>query len=102
MTDEFTKMIVEDRVPKGELTVFKKTGYVLIVDDDPVICDLLLDFFAEHDLSAMAVSDRASLHHHLARAEPRLILLDLHVHREDGLDILREIRSRSDIPVIIM
>jgi two-component system OmpR family response regulator len=33
--------------------------------------------------------------------EPSLILLDLRLGQEDGLDLLREIRSNSDVPVII-
>jgi DNA-binding response OmpR family regulator len=37
----------------------------------------------------------------LARNQPDLIVLDLRLGREDGLDLLRELRARSDIPVII-
>jgi two-component system, OmpR family, response regulator len=37
----------------------------------------------------------------LAREEPNLVILDLRLGQEDGLDLLREIRSHSDIPVII-
>jgi DNA-binding NtrC family response regulator len=37
----------------------------------------------------------------LAASEPSLIILDLRLGREDGLDLLREIRSNSDVPVII-
>jgi two-component system, OmpR family, response regulator len=34
--------------------------------------------------------------------EPSLVLLNLRLGKDDGLDVLREIRSRSDVPVIIM
>jgi len=44
---------------------------------------------------------RQDLTRHLAEAEPSLIILDLRLGREDGLDLLREIRSNSDVPVII-
>src|SRR5258708_31412354 len=37
----------------------------------------------------------------LVREEPNLVILDLRLGQEDGLDLLREIRSRSDVPVII-
>jgi DNA-binding response OmpR family regulator len=33
--------------------------------------------------------------------EPSLVILDLRLGQEDGLDLLREMRSRSDVPVII-
>jgi DNA-binding response OmpR family regulator len=36
-----------------------------------------------------------------AGRDPSLIILDLRLGREDGLDLLREIRSSSDVPVII-
>jgi DNA-binding response OmpR family regulator len=37
----------------------------------------------------------------LARGEPNLVILDLRLGQEDGLDLLREIRAHSDVPVII-
>jgi len=36
-----------------------------------------------------------------ATAEPSLVILDLRLGQEDGLDLLREIRANSDVPVII-
>jgi predicted RNase H-like HicB family nuclease len=33
--------------------------------------------------------------------DPSLVILDVRLGNEDGLDLLREIRSRSDIPIII-
>jgi len=38
----------------------------------------------------------------LTRSRPDLVILDLRLGREDGLDLLREIRADSDIPVIII
>ncbi len=37
-----------------------------------------------------------------ARQEPSLVILDLVLGREDGLELLREIKSHSKIPVIII
>jgi DNA-binding response OmpR family regulator len=37
----------------------------------------------------------------LTRSQPDLVVLDLRLGKEDGLDLLREIRAHSDIPVII-
>jgi DNA-binding response OmpR family regulator len=42
------------------------------------------------------------LSRHLEKAHPSLILLDLRLGHEDGLDVLKEIRSNSDVPIIIM
>jgi DNA-binding response OmpR family regulator len=38
----------------------------------------------------------------LAAREPALVILDLRLGQEDGLDLLRQTRSRSDVPVIIV
>ena len=49
----------------------------------------------------MAASNRAELLRHLEKTRPSLIILDLRLGQDDGLDLLREIRSHSDVPVII-
>jgi DNA-binding response OmpR family regulator len=41
------------------------------------------------------------LNRHLQTSLPSLIILDLRLGQDDGLDLLREIRAHSDVPVII-
>jgi DNA-binding response OmpR family regulator len=77
-------------------------GHVLIVDDDPAIRKMITRYFTEQDMPVLAVACRQALNQQLARAEPGLIVLDLRLGQEDGLDLLREIRTRSDVPIIIM
>ena len=48
------------------------------------------------------MSCRQDLSRHLEKAYPSLILLDLRLGQEDGLDVLKEIRSHSDVPILIM
>jgi two-component system, OmpR family, response regulator len=45
--------------------------------------------------------DRTSSRHFLAR-DLDIVLLDIRLGQEDGFDLLREIRSRSDVPVIVI
>jgi DNA-binding response OmpR family regulator len=52
-------------------------------------------------MPASSASGRQELIRHLASGAPTLIILDLRLGRDDGLDLLREIRSTSDVPVII-
>jgi DNA-binding response OmpR family regulator len=59
-------------------------------------------YFEEHSMPVSAVSNRAGLNRHLAVMNPCLILLDLQLGRDDGLDVLRQIRAHSDIPVIVI
>jgi two-component system OmpR family response regulator len=74
---------------------------VLVVDDDPVMQHMLASYLAENNLCAVPASGRQEMTRHFAEGAPDLVILDLHLDQEDGLDLLREIRLHSDVPVII-
>lgn len=75
---------------------------VLLVDDDPATRRMVTRYFAEHDVAAHAAAGREEMERYLASGEPALIILDLRLGEEDGLDLLRRIRLTSDVPVIIV
>jgi two-component system OmpR family response regulator len=62
---------------------------------------LVVNYLEEHDIRAISASRREEVARLLAGDEPSLVILDLRLGETDGLDLLREIRSRSDVPVII-
>jgi DNA-binding response OmpR family regulator len=62
---------------------------------------VLAEYLEEHDLPAIAASNRSELNR-LIQADTALILLDLQLGEDDGLDVLRDIRFNSDVPVIII
>ncbi|MEJ0091907.1 MAG: response regulator [Methylocella sp.] len=74
---------------------------VLVVDDDPAIRQLIVNYLEQHNLRVISASGRQDMIRHFAMGEPDLVVLDLRLGREDGLELLREIRARSDVPVII-
>jgi two-component system, OmpR family, response regulator len=76
-------------------------GSVLVVEDDPATRRMIIRYLEEHQLRAIPASGRQELKRHFQNGEPALIILDLRLGQEDGLDLLREIRSTSDVPVII-
>lgn len=78
-----------------------QAGPILVVDDDPATRRMLASYFEEHDMPASAAAGRKELTRQLQADEPSLIILDLRLGQDDGLDLLREIRSNSDVPVII-
>src|SRR6202165_390669 len=78
-----------------------KTGHIVIVDDDPVMRQMVARYFEEHSIPVSAVSNRAGLSRHLAVMNPCLILLEVRLGQDDGLDVLREIRAHSDVPIIM-
>src|ERR1700680_1069572 len=73
----------------------------LVVEDDHTMRHLVMNYLGEHDIRAISASRRDEVAGLLVREEPNLVILDLRLGQEDGLDLLREIRSRSDVPVII-
>lgn len=76
-------------------------GHIIVVDDDPTLRQMLIKFLEEHDVPVKSASNRSELNRHFEGAQPSLIILDLRLGQEDGLDLLREIRSHSDVPVIV-
>jgi two-component system OmpR family response regulator len=75
---------------------------VLVVEDDPALQRMILNYFAENNIRALLASGRAEMARQLAGSEVNLVILDLRLGQEDGLDLLREVRASSDVPVIII
>jgi len=75
---------------------------VLVVEDDPALQRMILNYFAENHIRTLLASGRQEMVRQLAAAEVNLVILDLRLGQEDGLDLLREVRSNSDVPVIII
>jgi two-component system, OmpR family, response regulator len=73
----------------------------LVVGDDRTMRHLVMNYLQEHNIRAISASGRDEVAALFARDEPSLVILDLPLAQEDGLDLLREIRSHSDVPVII-
>ena len=78
------------------------TARVLVVEDDHAMRRMVVDYLEDHNMRGLSASGRQDLVRHFPAGEPDIILLDLRLDQEDGLDLLREIRSRSDVPVIII
>lgn len=75
---------------------------VLVVEDDAAMRDMIVDYLESQGLRATSASSGQDMARQLAGTEPDLIILDLRLHHEDGLDLLRSLRSRSDLPVVII
>jgi DNA-binding response OmpR family regulator len=89
-------------IDMSEFAVQSKAARVLIVDDDPAMQRIIVSYLAEHNLHASAVGDRQGLMRFLGAREPDLVVLDLHLGEDDGLELLRELRERSVVPVILI
>ena len=76
--------------------------HVLIVDDDREIRGLLAQYLEKHDFRTTAVADGKEMRRVLERSHVDLLVLDLMLPGEDGLSLCRELRSRSQLPIIML
>lgn len=72
----------------------------LIVEDDPVTRELLRTTLASADIDAIMAEDGATMRRQLLR-QPDVIILDLCLPDADGMELLRQLRRTSDVPVLI-
>jgi two-component system, OmpR family, response regulator len=75
---------------------------VLVVEDDPALQRMILNYFGENNIRTLVANNRQEMVDRLGNAEVNLVILDLRLGSEDGLDLLREVRLSSDVPVIII
>jgi two-component system response regulator CpxR len=75
---------------------------ILIVDDDVNLCELLAERLGSEDFAIEAAHDGIrGLERALSR-EHALVILDLMLPGLSGLDVLRRLRARSDVPVLML
>jgi DNA-binding response OmpR family regulator len=75
---------------------------VLVVEDDPALQRMILDYFLENSIHTLLASNRQEMVDQLGGTEVNLVILDLRLGLDDGLDLLRNVRLNSELPVIII
>ena len=75
---------------------------ILVVDDDEQVRNMLTRALGAEGFEVEAVPDGAAARRVIAQGTPDLVVLDLTLSSEDGLDILTEMRRTMDIPVILL
>ena len=75
---------------------------VLVVDDDPTLQTMIFDYFVDNNIQTLLACGREEMLSQLSAQEVDVVILDLRLGLEDGLDVLRELRSSSAVPVIII
>lgn len=76
--------------------------HILIVDDDQQVTSFLERFFRKNGYAATGVSSSAGLFEALEHMTPDLVVLDLILPDEDGLDAARRLQQQSDVPIIML
>ena len=76
--------------------------HILIVDDDAETRGLLQEYLQKQGYRVSTAADGKALRAALVTARPDLLVLDVMLPGEDGLELCRDLRSRSNLPVIML
>jgi DNA-binding response OmpR family regulator len=75
---------------------------ILIVDDDPNLLVLLAEQLRADGYETMTARDGTEALRRLQGSWPDLLIIDMMMPRMDGLSLAREIKSRADLPIIVL
>ncbi|WP_295765880.1 response regulator [Undibacterium sp.] len=75
---------------------------ILIVEDDPKIAALLADYFVASGYLVECLADGISALAQIRQAAPDLLLLDLMLPGLDGLELCKQVRTFSQLPIIML
>ena len=75
---------------------------VLVVEDEPRIADLARDYLQHAGFDVRQVGDGHAALESVGRDRPDLVILDLGLPGLDGLDVVREVRRTSSLPIVIL
>jgi DNA-binding response OmpR family regulator len=75
---------------------------VLVVDDEPIVREVVVRYLSREGHETLEADDGAAARAAIERADPDLVVLDVMLPGLDGLELCRWIRSRSELPVIML
>jgi DNA-binding response OmpR family regulator len=78
------------------------TAHVLAIDDDPSVRQMIADYLADNEMRVTAAASGREIADMMARETIDLLVLDLRLPGEDGMQIARTIREESAIPIIML
>jgi DNA-binding response OmpR family regulator len=79
-----------------------ENGHILVVDDQQEICDLVREYLTDEGFRVSTANDGTGLREEMARSQVDLVILDLMLPGEDGLQLARELRTGSDVGIIML
>jgi DNA-binding response OmpR family regulator len=78
------------------------TQHIFVVDDEPAARDMVGDYLKMHGFEVTLCDGGRSLRESMTKATPDLIVLDLNMPDEDGLSIVRDVKSKVAVPIIML
>jgi len=75
---------------------------ILLVEDDPRLAEMLTEYLAQAGFRVTHAPTGRNAMEHIAAADNDAVILDLMLPDMDGLDVCRQLRAVSDIPVLML
>ena len=77
-------------------------GSILVVEDDPTVCDVVTRYLEREGFVVEAVGDGEAALAATKRRLPDLVILDIMLPRLDGFEVCRQLRARAPVPIIML
>jgi two-component system, OmpR family, response regulator len=87
---------------KEPVVPLKSSVHVLAVDDDPSVRQMIADYLGDNDIRVSTLPNGRGIDDAIERDGVDLLILDLKMPGEDGMQIVRRLRERWDLPVIML
>ena len=76
--------------------------HILVVEDDPTVRSFIEEYLGSQGYRMSGAKDGTGMRHVLSKQDVDLVILDLMLPGEDGLELAREIRAESDVPIVMV
>jgi two-component system, OmpR family, response regulator len=79
-----------------------QSQHIIIVDDEAPAREMVGDYLKMHGFTVTLCDGGKSLRNAIEAGAPDLVVLDLNMPEEDGLSIIRDLKSRNNVPIIML
>jgi DNA-binding response OmpR family regulator len=76
--------------------------HILVVDDDPTVRELVVEYLGNNDMRVSASASGREMFELFDREAIDLVLLDLKLPGEDGMQLARSLRERATVPIVLL
>ncbi len=76
--------------------------HILVIDDDPIIRDLVVEYLSKNEMRVSAGESGREMFELFDRESIDLIILDLRLPGEDGMQLARTLRERATVPIVLL
>lgn len=83
------------------MTEYNDGWHIMIVEDEPSLAIIIQDYLKQAGMTADILHEGAHAVEAILERAPDLVILDVMLPGKDGLSICREVRAKSDVPIIL-